>query len=70
MNLLEIPKAAEIHIHTNAPGPPTASAEATPAMLPVPMVAASAVHRQAKGETSPVPRRVVRASLESVLLMA
>ena len=70
VNLDEMPKAAEIHIQTRAPGPPVARAEATPAMLPVPMVAARAVHRQAKGETSPVPRWVVRASLDRVLLMA
>ena len=54
-NLLVIPKAAEIHIQTSAPGPPATIAVATPTMLPVPIVAARAVIRAAKGETSPSP---------------
>ena len=58
-----MPNAAEISIQTNAPGPPIASAVATPTMLPVPMVAASAVISAENGETSPVPCWVVRASL-------
>ena len=66
VNLEVIPKAAEIHIQTRAPGPPTARADATPAMLPVPMVAASAVQRAAKEETSPSPR-VSLDSLDSVV---
>jgi len=37
------------HIHKTAPGPPAATAEATPTMLPVPMVAARAVMSEAKG---------------------
>ena len=40
-----MPKKAESHIQKTAPGPPTAIAPATPAMLPVPTVAASAVQR-------------------------
>ena len=37
------PKAALIHIQTIAPGPPSTIAVATPTILPVPMVAESAV---------------------------
>ncbi len=40
-----IPKIATIHIQKMAPGPPEMMAVATPAMLPVPMVAARAVQR-------------------------
>ena len=42
-NLVHIPSRAEHHIQNTAPGPPMAIAPATPAMLPVPTVAASAV---------------------------
>ena len=45
-----MPKNAEINIHTSAPGPPEYSAVATPAMLPVPTVAAIAVAIAAKEE--------------------
>lgn len=38
-----MPTKAVTHIQNSAPGPPTAMAVATPAMLPVPMVADSAV---------------------------
>jgi len=38
-----MPKMALIHIQNGAPGPPVAMAAATPAMLPLPTVAASAV---------------------------
>ena len=38
------PSSAEHHIQNTAPGPPMAIAPATPAMLPVPTVPASAVH--------------------------
>ena len=38
-----MPTSAVIHIQKSAPGPPMAIAVATPAMLPVPTVAASAV---------------------------
>ena len=62
-NLLVRPKIAEISIQTSAPGPPLTNAVATPTMLPVPMVAASAVISAANGEISPVPRCVPRASL-------
>jgi len=54
-NFVVIPNAAEIHIHTKAPGPPATIAVATPTMLPVPIVDASAVISAAKGETSPLP---------------
>ena len=40
-----MPKKAAIHIQKMAPGPPETMAVATPAMLPTPTVAASAVHR-------------------------
>ena len=40
-----MPNRAVTHIQNRAPGPPNASAEATPAMEPVPMVEASAVER-------------------------
>ncbi len=50
---VERPKSAEIHIQTIAPGPPATMAVATPTMFPVPMVAASAVIRDWKGEMSP-----------------
>ena len=42
-NLVHIPNSAEHHIQNTAPGPPMAIAPATPAMLPVPTVPASAV---------------------------
>ena len=38
-----------------APGPPATTAVATPTMLPVPMVAESAVHSAPKLVTSPDP---------------
>ena len=40
-----MPKKATIHIQKMEPGPPETMAAETPAMLPVPMVAARAVHR-------------------------
>ena len=40
-----MPKKAATHIQNTAPGPPVTMAAATPAMLPVPTVAASAAHR-------------------------
>ena len=64
------PKHAEIHIQTRAPGPPANIAVATPTILPVPMVAASAVISAENGDTSPVPRFWVRASLERTLPIA
>ena len=50
-----MPKKAASHIHSSAPGPPAAIAVATPTMLPVPMVADSAVHSAPKLDTSPSP---------------
>ena len=38
-----MPTSAVIHIQNTAPGPPMAMAAATPTMLPLPMVAESAV---------------------------
>ena len=43
--LVAMPKTPVSHIQSTAPGPPAATAVATPTMLPVPMVAASAVMR-------------------------
>ncbi len=40
-----MPKKAMTHIQNTAPGPPIRMAPATPTMLPVPTVAARAVHR-------------------------
>ena len=54
-NFVVIPNAAEIHIHTNAPGPPATIAVATPTILPVPIVDANAVISAEKGEISPEP---------------
>lgn len=70
LNLLVIPKQADIHIQTSAPGPPDTIAVATPTILPVPMVAARAVVSAENGDTSPSPRFFVRASLLSVLFIA
>jgi hypothetical protein len=69
-NLEERPKQADIHIHTNAPAPPETIAVATPTILPVPIVAARAVVSAENGETSPVPRLFVRASLLRVFFNA
>ena len=40
-----MPRKAMTHIQNTAPGPPIRMAPATPTMLPVPTVAARAVHR-------------------------
>ena len=69
-NLVDSPKQADSHIHTKAPGPPANMAVATPTILPVPMVAARAVMRAEKGDTSPLPRLVVRASWPNTLFSA
>lgn len=50
-----MPKNAASHIQKRAPGPPAQIAVATPTMLPVPMVAESAVQSAPKLETSPAP---------------
>ena len=52
--LVTIPKSALTHIQNTAPGPPSTSAVATPAMLPVPMVPARAVVTAWKGLTLPL----------------
>ncbi|MPM79220.1 hypothetical protein SDC9_126253 [bioreactor metagenome] len=51
--LVAIPKSADTHIQKSAPGPPEAMAVATPTMLPVPAVAASAVVMACSGVTDP-----------------
>lgn len=55
-----MPNTPVSHIHSTAPGPPSETAVATPTMLPVPMVAASAVVSAPKWLTSPSPSRVRR----------
>ena len=50
-----MPTSAVIHIQNTAPGPPSAIAVATPAMLPTPIVAARQVISAANGLTSPWP---------------
>mgnify|MGYP004713797299 CR=1 FL=1 len=55
---VEIPNAAAIHIQTSAPGPPSTMAVATPTILPVPIVPASAVIKAENGEISPSPLSV------------
>ena len=50
-----MPKKAETHILTRAPGPPETIAVATPLMLPVPTVLARAVQAARKPETVPSP---------------
>ena len=48
-----MPTSAVIHIQNTAPGPPSAMAVATPAMLPTPIVAARQVMSAENGLTSP-----------------
>ena len=48
-----MPKNAATHIQNTAPGPPKQIAAETPAMLPVPIVAANAVQRAWNWETAP-----------------
>ena len=49
-----MPKRPVSQHHSTAPGPPSATAVATPMMFPVPMVAASDVARAANWLTSPL----------------
>ena len=51
--MVAVPTKAASHIQNNAPGPPETMAVATPTILPVPIVAESAVHSAAKLLTSP-----------------
>ena len=55
MYLVAMPNTPVIHIQNTAPGPPEATAVATPIILPVPMVAARAVVSAPNCETSPSP---------------
>ena len=50
-----MPKKAASHIQKSAPGPPSLIAVATPTMLPVPTVAASAVQSALNESMSPSP---------------
>ena len=70
LNFVVNPNKAEIHIHTRAPGPPKTIAVATPAIFPVPMVAARAVAREPKDETSPAPFSFLCASFPNTKLSA
>ena len=51
--LVAIPKSPVSQHHSTAPGPPRATAVATPTILPVPMVAASAVAKAPNWLMSP-----------------
>ena len=53
--LVAMPKTPVSHIQSTAPGPPAATAVDTPTMLPVPMVAASAVISAPNWLMSPSP---------------
>ncbi len=53
MYFVAIPTNAVTHIQKSAPGPPQWMAIATPAMLPMPTVADSAVESAWKCDTSP-----------------
>ena len=55
-----MPKNAATSIQKSAPGPPVPIAVATPTMLPVPIVAESAVQSAPKLVTSPCPSDSVR----------
>ena len=55
-----MPKNAATSIQKSAPGPPVPIAVATPTMLPVPIVAESAVQSAPKLVTSPWPSDSVR----------
>ncbi len=52
---VDIPKNAETHIQTSAPGPPLTIAVATPLIFPVPTVFASPVQAARKLDTVPTP---------------
>ena len=52
--LVAMPKTPVSQHHNTAPGPPRAMAVATPMILPVPMVAASAVASEPNCDTSPL----------------
>ena len=62
--------SAETHIQNMAPGPPIAIAPATPAILPVPTVAASAVHTAWKGVIAPSDASRLRKIRPRVVLIA
>ena len=55
-----MPTSAVIHIQNTAPGPPRKMAVATPAILPVPMVAESDVISALKGVISPASSAGIR----------
>ena len=51
---VEMPNTPVSQHHNTAPGPPKATAVATPMILPVPMVAARAVANDLNCDTSPL----------------
>ena len=53
--LVAIPRKAATHIQNITPGPPSAMARVTPAMLPVPTVPPSAVASAWNGDIPPPP---------------
>lgn len=53
-SIADTPNETEIHIQKTAPGPPIAIAPTTPAILPVPTVAARAVQTAWKGVRAPL----------------
>jgi len=63
--LVATPKTPVIQHQNTAPGPPIATAVATPTMLPVPMVAASAVASAPNWLTSPSPSRFLRRDIRT-----
>ncbi len=48
-----MPNIEDIHIQKIAPGPPATSAEATPAIFPIPILPASAVLIASNADTDP-----------------
>ena len=66
---MTMPASAESHSQKIAPGPPVATASATPTMLPVPSVAASAVHTAWNGEMAPCSSSDLSGRRNSVLVV-
>ena len=62
-----MPSSADTHIQKTAPGPPAATAVATPTMLPVPSVAANAAVSAPKGD---IPRPACRPRKEKTARQA
>ena len=67
--LITMPASALSHNQKIAPGPPVATASATPTMLPVPSVAASAVHTAWNGDMAPCSSSDLSGRWKSVLVV-